>query len=155
MDNEIMDNSKNMFEALREGLDGDSALRLSDIEMLNPLALAYVGDAVYDTFVRSYLVTRGLSQVAKLHKKSIGFVKAKAQAEILSKISGSLTEEEGDVVRRGRNTKAATVPKNADLADYRHATGLEALIGYLFLTGRTDRLVEILRKAIEAKDEGK
>lgn len=125
----------------------------SDILMLNPLVLAYVGDSVYDTFVRTLLVFGGYGQVAKLHKMSIGFVKAKAQADILKKINESLTPEEQDVVRRGRNAKSSTIPKNADILDYRYATGFETLIGFLYLTGQIERLMEIIDMIIKVKME--
>ncbi|HRU40840.1 MAG TPA: ribonuclease III domain-containing protein, partial [Candidatus Diapherotrites archaeon] len=115
-------------------------LSASDVKMLNPLVLAYAGDSVYDTFVRTLLISGGHGQVAKLHKMSIEFVKAKAQADILGEINELLTPEEQDIVRRGRNTKSSTMPKNADILGYRYATGFEALIGYLYLTGQIDRL---------------
>ncbi|HYE82495.1 MAG TPA: Mini-ribonuclease 3 [Clostridia bacterium] len=138
---------------LNNGIVQAGASKASDIRMLNPLVLAYVGDSVYDTFVRTLLVSGGFGQVAKLHKMAIGFVKAKAQADILEKIAVMLTADEQDIVRRGRNTKSATVPKNADLSDYRHATGFEALIGYLYLTGQLDRLMAIIKKVIDVKSE--
>ncbi|HOM42470.1 MAG: Mini-ribonuclease 3 [Clostridia bacterium] len=126
-------------------------LSASDVKMLNPLVLAYAGDSVYDTFVRTLLVSGGHGQVAKLHKMSIEFVKAKAQADILGEINELLTPEEQDIVRRGRNTKSSTMPKNADIIDYRYATGFEALIGYLYLTGQIDRLMEVVRMVINVK----
>ncbi|NLK35554.1 MAG: Mini-ribonuclease 3, partial [Gracilibacteraceae bacterium] len=88
---------------------------------------------------------------AKLHKMSVEFVKAKAQADILGKINELLTPEEQDIVRRGRNSKSTTMPKNADVFDYRYATGFEALIGFLYLTGQIDRLMEIIRLVIDVK----
>ena len=145
----------NIYEAYLEMLNSKivetGAAMTSDIRMLNPLVLAYVGDSVYDTFVRTLLVSGGYGQVSKLHKMSIGFVKAKAQADILEKISEMLTSEELDIVRRGRNTKSSTVPKNADMFDYRHATGFEALIGYLYLTGQVDRLMEVISMIVDVK----
>ncbi|HYF81849.1 MAG TPA: Mini-ribonuclease 3 [Clostridia bacterium] len=126
-------------------------LLISDVKMLNPLVLAYVGDSVYDTFVRTLLVSGGYGQVKKLHKMSIEFVKAKAQAETLAKITEMLTADEQDIVRRGRNTKSSTIPKNADLTDYRYATGFEALIGFLYLTGQVDRLMEVIKMVVEVK----
>jgi ribonuclease-3 family protein len=147
----------NIYEAYLEMLNSKivetGAAMTSDIRMLNPLVLAYVGDSVYDTFVRTLLVSGGYGQVAKLHKMSIGFVKAKAQADILEKITEKLTPEEHDIVRRGRNTKSSTVPKNADMSDYRHATGFEALIGYLYLTGQIDRLMEVISMIVDVKSE--
>jgi ribonuclease-3 family protein len=119
--------------------------------MYNPLVLAYIGDAVYEMFVRTLLASSGSMQVAKLHKKAINYVKAKSQAEILAAIEEMLTPDEQDIVRRGRNTKSATVPKNADIGDYRYATGLEALVGYLYLTGSIDRLMEILDRIVEIR----
>ncbi|HOE56055.1 MAG TPA: ribonuclease III domain-containing protein, partial [Bacillota bacterium] len=83
----------------------------------------------------------------------IEFVKAKAQADILGRINELLTPEEQDIVRRGRNTKSSTVPKNADILDYRYATGFEALIGFLYLTGQTDRLMEVINMIINVKSE--
>ncbi len=145
------DNFKNLVEAIELKPSEASGLKESDIRMYNPLVLAYVGDAVYELFIRTQLVSVGNTQVAKLHKRSINYVKAKSQAEILSLIEEVLTPEELDIVRRGRNTKSATVPKNADLSDYRYATGFEALIGYLYLTGCMERLTEILDKVMAVR----
>jgi len=154
MDNDYLNkNYKKLLEELHQLMMDNGKLLESDVQMLNPLVLAYVGDSVYDTFVRTLLVSGGYGQVAKLHKMSIEFVKAKAQADILGKITEMLTADEQDIVRRGRNTKSATIPKNADIADYRYATGFEALIGYLYLTGRIDRLMEVIRRVIEVKME--
>jgi ribonuclease-3 family protein len=156
MDNEYLNKSyRNLLEELHLMIMDNGKLSISDVKMLNPLALAYVGDSVYDTFVRTLLVSGGYGQVAKLHKMSIEFVKAKAQADTLEKINEFLTPDEQDIVRRGRNTKSGTVPKNADLSDYRHATGFEALIGFLYLTGQIDRLMEVIGRVIEVKMEPK
>jgi ribonuclease-3 family protein len=147
--------TKNTFEQFAKemqqkiGQYGD--VKQSDIRMYNPLVLAYIGDAVYEMFVRTLLASSGSMQVAKLHKKAINYVKAKSQAEILVAIEEMLTPDEQDIVRRGRNTKSATVPKNADIGDYRYATGLEALVGYLYLTGSIDRLMEILDRIVEIR----
>ncbi|OGO78180.1 MAG: Mini-ribonuclease 3 [Clostridiales bacterium GWB2_37_7] len=127
----------------RELLIENKKLSATDIRMFNPLVLAYIGDSVYDTFIRTMLVSGGSIQVDKLHKKAIKFVQAKAQAEIIEQLQHILTEDERDVVRRGRNTKSNTAPKNADINDYRYATGFEALVGYLYLTGDLKRLMEI------------
>ena len=144
-------NYKKLLEELHQLMMDSGKLSLSDVKMLNPLVLAYVGDSVYDTFVRTLLVSGGHGQVAKLHKMSVEFVKAKAQADILGKINELLTPEEQDIVRRGRNSKSTTMPKNADVFDYRYATGFEALIGFLYLTGQIDRLMEIIRLVIDVK----
>jgi ribonuclease-3 family protein len=144
-------NYKKLLEELHQLMLDSGKLSVSDVKMLNPLVLAYAGDSVYDTFVRTLLVSGGHGQVAKLHKMSIEFVKAKAQADILGEINELLTPEEQDIVRRGRNTKSSTMPKNADMLDYRYATGFEALIGYLYLTGQIDRLMEVIRMVINVK----
>jgi ribonuclease-3 family protein len=141
--NEFKDKTDSLLEQTRELLLENKGLSASDIRMYNPLVLAYVGDSVYDTFIRTMLVSNGSIQVNKLHKRSIKFVSAKAQAEIVEQISHILTEDEQDIVRRGRNTKSNSVPKNADMNDYRYATGFEALIGYLYLIGNTKRLMEL------------
>ncbi len=144
-------NYKKLLEELHQLMMDSGKLSASDVKMLNPLVLAYAGDSVYDTFVRTLLVSGGHGQVAKLHKMSIEFVKAKAQADILWETNELLTPEEQDIVRRGRNTKSSTMPKNADILDYRYATGFEALIGYLYLTGQIDRLMEVIRMVINVK----
>ena len=144
-------NYKKLLEELHQLIMDSGKLSASDVKMLNPLVLAYAGDSVYDTFVRTLLISGGHGQVAKLHKMSIEFVKAKAQADILGEINELLTPEEQDIVRRGRNTKSSTMPKNADMLDYRYATGFEALIGYLYLTGQIDRLMEVVRMVINVK----
>lgn len=108
--------------------------------MLSPLRLAYIGDAVHDLFVRTALVFQG-GKAGAMHRDAIQNVNARAQAQALARIAGQLTETEADVVRRGRNAHAHHgVPKRADPADYKHATGLEALLGFLYLTGRMERL---------------
>lgn len=132
-----------LMNETRELTIENNSLSVSDIRMYNPLVLAYIGDSVYDTFVRSMLVSGGSIQVDKLHKRAIKYVQAKAQAEILDKLYDILTEDEQDIVRRGRNTKSNSVPKNADINDYRYATGFEALIGYLYLIGSTKRLMQL------------
>ncbi len=146
-------NYRKLLQELHQLMIDSGKLSISDVQMLNPLVLAYVGDSVYDTFVRTLLVSGGYGHVSKLHKMSIEFVKAKAQANILGKINELLTPDEQDVVRRGRNTKSGTIPKNADISDYRYATGFEALIGYLYLTGQIDRLMQIIRMVIDVKTE--
>ena len=118
-------------------------------ELLNPLVLAYIGDAVYELYVRMYISKNGALKTNALHKASIGFVCAKAQANILDKIEEKLSEEELNIVRRGRNANSNTIPKNASVADYKKATAFEALIGYLFLKNDIKRLEEIIRVAIQ------
>lgn len=112
--------------------------------MLSPLQLAYLGDAVYDLIIRTSLVDRKNLPVNELHKEAVKYVKANSQAKILFSLEDKLTEEEWVIVKRGRNAKSGTVPKNANLSDYKYATGLEALIGYLFITGNAKRIFELL-----------
>ena len=140
---EFDDNLEDQLKQTRELLLQNKSMSDNDIRMYNPLVLAYVGDSVYDTFIRTMLVSNGSIQVKKLHQKSIKFVQAKAQAEITQQLHDILTDDEQDIVRRGRNTKSNSVPKNADMNDYRYATGFEALIGYLYLIGNTKRLMEL------------
>lgn len=121
---------------------------LSDVNMLSPLVWAYVGDSVYEMFVRTSLVNKSNAKPHKLHIESIKYVKAKAQAQTLEKIYDKLTEKEKEIVRRGRNTENHHVAKNANIADYSHSTAFEALIGYLYLSRQDERLEEILNMCI-------
>lgn len=122
----------------------------AEAKYLNPLVLAFVGDAIYEVFVRAYLVNNHRDMhVHKLHKKAVEFVKAQAQSEFVKNIIDELNEEELAIFKRGRNTKSATVPKNADIQDYRMATGFESLIGYLYLTEQSDRLKCILNRVLD------
>lgn len=114
------------------------------VEQMSPLTWAYVGDSIYEAYIRTYLVEKTNLKPHKLHIKAISYVKAKAQAEILNKIYDSLTEEEKEIVRRARNTQNHHIAKNADPADYMYATAFEGLIGYLYLTNQKARLEEIL-----------
>lgn len=112
--------------------------------LLPPLALAYIGDAVYEVAVRQHVMARPNLRPHHLHGQSTKYVSAKAQAMLLSLLEPQLTEEERDVVRQGRNAKSGTVPKNANVQDYRHATALECLVGYLYYTGAHDRMRDLL-----------
>lgn len=114
----------------------------------SPLALAYLGDAVYELFVRTYLLKDLNMPVQKLHKAAITMVNAKAQSDLYQKIKDCLTEEETAVYKRGRNTNSHP-PKNADLIDYKSATGVEALIGYLYLKGDSERILELLKNLLD------
>lgn len=117
----------------------------NDINQLSPLVLAYIGDSVYEIFIRTFLVSDSKASVHTLHKRSIQFVKAKAQSDKIHRISEFLTEDEQNMVRRGRNAKSGTIPKNADVVEYKYATGFEALLGYLYLKKDFVRLMEILK----------
>lgn len=120
-----------------------------DVKMLSPLVWAYVGDSVYELYIRTHLVNFSNAKPHKLHIETIKFVKAEAQAKILDKIWNSLTEEEQEIFKRGRNTENHHLPKNGNVADYSHATGFEALIGYLYLSKQDKRLEEILKLCID------
>ncbi len=122
---------------------------IQDAKMLSPLVWAYVGDAVYELFVRTMLTNNSNAKPHKLHIQSIKYVKAKAQADILKKIDEKLTDEEKDIVRRGRNAENHHVAKNSNVADYSQSTAFEALIGYLYLTKQDERLKEILNMCID------
>lgn len=122
----------------------------NEARMLNPLQLALIGDGAFEVFIRNYILTQNTALSAnKIHVKAIGYVKAKSQSDIMHEIEGLLDEEEEAVYKRGRNAKSPTVPKNADVRDYRMATGFEALIGYLYLIGNKERLEFIFNKSIE------
>ena len=117
---------------------------------LNPLQLAFLGDGVYELFIREYLLSDNTAlNVHKLHKEAINYVRAHGQSEIIKAIESQLTEEELYIYKRGRNAKSATVPKNADVTEYRFATGFEALVGYLYLIDDEERLGFILKKSLE------
>lgn len=122
---------------------------IEEVRLMPPLVWAYVGDCVYELFIRNELVNNTKLNPHKLHIESIKYVKAKAQAEILMKITDCLTEEEKDIVRRGRNAENHHLPKNSNKTDYMYATAFEALIGYLYLSKQDERLNEILNKVFE------
>lgn len=123
-----------------------------DIQMMNPLKLAYIGDSVYELFIRSYVMTARIP-LKELHRVKVAYVNAKAQAEFLRRIFSKLTEEEAELIRRARNTKMHTLPKNASLKDYRMATAFEALVGYWYLSDREGRMLELLRFGLEHEGE--
>lgn len=120
-----------------------------DVNQMSPLVWAYMGDSVYEKFIREYLVKNTKFKPHKLHIEATKFVKASAQAEILKKIEVILTEEEKNIVRRTRNTENHHVAKNASVQDYMYATAFEGLIGYLHLTKQFERLNEILEISIK------
>lgn len=128
-------------------------LTVKEANQISPLQLAYIGDAVYELFIRNYIVSRKKVSVNQLHRESIKYVKAKAQKDTLFQIKDSLTEEEWNTVKRGRNAKSGTVPKNADVQDYKYATGFETLIGYLYLLKRFDRLAEVFDMILDIDEK--
>ena len=120
---------------------------------MSPLALAYIGDTVYDLYIRTMFVEKTDLSPRLLHKNCSCYVCAAGQKEAYMRILPILTEEERSVFRRGRNAHSGTIPKNAAVGDYRMATGFEALLGYLFLTGREERLCELISRSIGWKEE--
>lgn len=119
-------------------------------QQYSPLVLAYIGDAVYEVYVRSRVIEENPDMPAhKLHVKTVKYVKAHAQSNSIHAMTDILTEEETAVFKRGRNAKSPTTAKNASLIDYRHATGFEALIGYIYISGNTERLNELMGIAYE------
>lgn len=122
------------------------------IRAISTLGLAHLGDGVFELMVRSWLCLHGKATSKGLHKATVRYVAAPAQAQAVEKILPLLTEEEGDVFRRGRNTSPHSVPQNASRADYQAATGLEALFGWLWLQGRTERLNELFAVMMEGEE---
>jgi ribonuclease-3 family protein len=117
--------------------------------LLSPIVLAYVGDAIYEVAVRQYLVSLPNLRPNHLHRTATSLVSAKAQSTILAHLESLLTEEEHDIARQGRNAKSGTIPKNANVLEYRHATAFECLIGYLYYTGQQTRLQELVHTGIQ------
>nr|WP_291234193.1 ribonuclease III domain-containing protein [Frisingicoccus sp.] len=126
-------------------------LEAVDLKTYSPLTLAYIGDAVYELVIRSIIVEKGNAPVNKLHKRSSQLVKAKSQAEAAVKLMDVFTEEELAVYKRGRNTRSHTMAKNADMMDYRMATGFEAVMGYLHLKQDYARIIELVHMGIGDK----
>ena len=116
-----------------------------EVNMMSPLTWAYIGDCVYELYIRTQLVNTTNLKPHKLHIESIKYVKAQSQASFLQRIYDDLTDEEKEIVRRGRNTQTHHIAKNASMQDYMYATAFEALIGYLYLTKQDDRLFEIMK----------
>ncbi|MCM3762403.1 Mini-ribonuclease 3 [Alkalihalobacillus oceani] len=132
----------------------------TDFKQLNALALAYMGDAVLDMYIRYYLIAKGTVRPQRLHLEATRFVSAKAQAAVVRRMleQEEFSEEEEAVFKRGRNAKSGSIPKNTDLNTYRYSTGFEALLGYLYVHDRQSRLDELMKKAVafieqESEDE--
>jgi ribonuclease-3 family protein len=120
-----------------------------DIRSYSPLALAYIGDGIFDLVIRSIIVGKGNTSPNQLHAHTSHIVKAESKSKMIDLIQEELTEEEMGVYRRGRNAKSNTMAKNASMADYRNATGFEALMGYLYLQGNMNRILELTESALE------
>lgn len=140
------------MEEVIKSLSDYIKLEKNEIRQLNPLIWAYVGDAVYELYIRSYIVSMGRKTSNDLHRESIKYVKAHAQSEYLEVIIPELNEDEQYIVRHTRNTKSYHVPKNAEVIDYRRATALEGLIGYLYLTKNFTRLDEIMHLLLDKSE---
>lgn len=132
-----------------EAYQEEMGIANTDPAMYSPLVLAYLGDGVYELVIRAKVVSQGNMQVNKMHKKSTSLVKAQAQAKMIRLLEPELTDEERAVFKRGRNAKSMTAAKNATIIDYRTATGFEALVGYLYLSGRFERLSELIAHGLE------
>lgn len=120
-----------------------------DIRTYSPLVLAYIGDGIYELVIRTILVERGNCPANTLHKRASRLVKASAQAEMILAVQKDLTEEEMLVYKRGRNAKTVSMAKHATMHDYRHATGFEALMGYLYLTDQMPRMIDLIKMGME------
>lgn len=139
-----MEESIDLLEQIRSRFQ----CRDVDIRTYSPLTMAYIGDAIYDLVIRTVVVESGNRSANDLHRKTIQYVKAGAQAKMIEALADVLTEEETGIYRWGRNAKFYTKARNASVSEYRSATGLEALMGYLYMTGRTERMLELIQEGI-------
>lgn len=139
-----MEKSLTLLENIKKGFQCEE----QDIRSYSPLTLAYIGDCIYEIIIRTVVVERGNKSPQSLHKTVTKYVKAETQCELFQVLQDELTEEEMAVMRRGRNAKSFTTAKNASVGDYRKASGLEALFGYLYLTGQTERAVTLLKNGL-------
>ena len=120
-----------------------------DVRAYSPLTLAYIGDAIYELVIRTVVVERANRAANELHKRTVKYVQAGVQAAMIEAVLPELTEDEVAVYKRGRNAKSHTSAKNASIQDYRKATGFEALMGFLYLTGQMDRLLYLIQSGVE------
>ena len=133
---------------LLENIKKEFQCEEQDIRSYSPLTLAYIGDCIYEIIIRTVVVERGNKSPQSLHKTVTKYAKAETQCELFQVLQDELTEEEMAVMRRGRNAMSFTTAKNASVGDYRKASGLEALFGYLYLTGQTERAVSLLKSGL-------
>ena len=126
-------------------------MQLEEINITDysPLTLAYIGDGIYEIVIRTIIVDEANRQVNKIHKAASGLVKAGTQAKMIHLIMDDLTEDEIQIFKRGRNAKAVTRAKNASMSEYRRATGFEALMGWLYLSGKSDRMMDLIMLALK------
>lgn len=141
------------LDSFIEYMKEEFGLEDKDLRTYSPLTLAYIGDGIYDLVIRTMLVKRGNCQPNKLHGRASMLVKASAQAEMIEKLMPYLTEQEIQIYKRGRNAKSCTMAKNATMLDYRKATGFEALIGYLYLSENTKRMIELIKAGLDKGEE--
>ncbi len=118
----------------------------------SPIALAYIGDSIYDLVIRTWVLSQGAKAVGRIHKEVSGYVNANAQAQIYHRISDQLSDAEIAAFKRGRNAKSGSTPKNADLKTYKTATGFEAVLGYLYMEGQMARIIELIRMGLAIDD---
>ena len=149
-DSNMNDSAVNNFNfgELKKGFHEAFHLEEKDLRTYSPLTLAYIGDGVYELVIRTVLVKKGNCPVNQLHRKASSLVKAASQSAMMEFIEPMLTEEEHSVYRRGRNAHSPTMAKHATMADYRRATGFEALMGYLYLKDDFSRIIELVRAGI-------
>ena len=134
-----------LVKCIYEGLD----MKHTDPSQLSPLVLAYIGDSIYDLVIKTWVIEQGNMQVNKMNRAASSIVKAESQSKMIGYLEDKLTEEEGSVYKRGRNAKSYTSAKNASISDYRRATGFEALMGYLYLSGQYERMCELIKDALD------
>ena len=139
-----MEKSLSLLSEIKETF----AVKEVDVRAYSPLTLAYIGDAIYDVIIRTVVVERANRGANELHKKTSSFVKAQTQAMMIEALLPVLSDEEEAVYKRGRNAKSYTSAKNASIADYRKATGFEALIGYLYLMDNMPRILELIKEGL-------
>lgn len=137
--------TSDLFEIIKRNM-GLKEIQINDY---SPLTLAYIGDGIYEIVVRTVIVDEANRQVNKIHRAASELVKAGSQAKMIHLLEDMLTEEEQTIYKRGRNAKAVTRAKNASMSDYRTATGFEALMGWLYLTGQSQRMMELIKEGIE------
>ena len=136
--------NSDIFEIIKQNMDLDD-INITDY---SPLTLAYIGDGIYEIVIRTVIVDEANRQVNKIHKAASNLVKAGTQAKMIHYIMDDLTDEELTIYKRGRNAKAVTRAKNATMSEYRTATGFEALMGWLYLTGQSERMMKLIKKSV-------
>ena len=151
IDKEKSKESKQVDQGLIEFISLYMDLKEIDVRTLSPVVLAFIGDSVYDLVIRTIVIEKGNAPVNHMHKQCSNFVKAPAQAKLYNKIKDDLTPDEMRIFKRGRNTKTKTQAKNVSKSSYRVATGLESLIGYLYLTNSFPRVLELIKLGLEGE----